>query len=201
LPERTFRIVDGRVEHLGTGACLEPTGGNGVALGNCASAERWDVSRAQWRTADGGCIAARSSSPPLAIESCSTDPGDDQLWKFEFPVETRVRIRARDGRCVRRPATWAASTLAELGACDDAYDLFDTSRGEISKDGRCLGTTLDFRVCNGWSSQRFAFFGTIESPAGALTVEPTSDSIDGTAFSVTPVQGAPTPTQILDFYF
>jgi hypothetical protein len=133
---------------------------------------------------------------------CDPKPNDDQLWSFEFPALDRVRIRSvRDGRCVRRPLTWATSAFAELGACDDGsdLDLFDTSRGELSVSGRCLDApSLAFKICSGGYAQRFALSGPLESQAGALIAKTDNESIN---LSVMPIQGTPTSEQIFEFYF
>ena len=203
-PERSFRSVNGQLEHLATGQCLRVTSGDAVGFGDCDGAERWQAQSVQWRSHEGLCMGVPQppSSGALISEPCAPRGTASQTWNFEFPQPGRARIRlASDGRCVRWPNTWDEPSYAELGACDGMNDTFETSRGELRVGGRCLRSGQfvvgQFVPCS--DSLRYGLSGPLVSQAGALTAQ--AGDQDALELRVTPWLGTPSPEQIFDFYF
>jgi hypothetical protein len=203
-PERRFRALGGRFEHVATGQCLKRLDGDRVGLGACDDAERWETRRVNWLTHTGRCMTApltANAQRPLVYDICKPSRAEEQTFHFEFVAPDRALVRlVRDQRCVLWPANFSQRITPELGSCTDARAVFETSRGVLATAGRCLRANPDvqFSACDGGNSQRFALSGPLESQAGALTL--VSDG-GGVELRAAPLGNPIDATQIFDFYF
>lgn len=216
-PERAFRAEAGRLQHVGTDACVRAGSTSGaVEAGDCAFAATndpaviWEPRRVAWHGYGGRCMTVHPDAvlPDTVIELEPCESGrDDQTWSFEF-VGDGVRIRhPSSGYCVSAPASWQSGWPATpypvlSTSCGTSRDLFEARNGQLSVDRRCLASNygrpnapISFRSCADEHDYMFNVSGPFQNAAGdALTLA------NGVLVS-TPVTGEPTASQIFDYHF
>jgi hypothetical protein len=217
-PERAFRADAGRLQHVGTEACVRAGATPGaVESGDCAfgatddPAVIWEPRRVAWHGFGGRCMTVHPGAvlPDTAIELEPCEPGrDDQVWSFELAGDG-VRIRhPSSGYCVSAPASWPSGWPAPQYpvlsmSCGTARDLFEARNGQLSVDRRCLAADLGrpsaaiaFRACADEHYFKWNVSGPFQNAAGdALTL------VNGAALVATPVANPPAPNQIFDYHF
>ena len=217
-PERAFRAEAGRLQHVGTDACVRAGATPGtVESGDCAfgatnePAVIWEPKRVAWHGFGARCVTlypgAVSPETVIQLEPCEAGR-DDQAWSFEL-VGDGVRIRhPSSGYCVSAPVSWpsgwpALAYPALTTSCGTARDLFEARNGQLSVDRHCLVADLDdgrvrisFRSCADALNHKWNLSGPFQNAAGdALTLA------SGAALVATPITNQPTPNQIFDYHF
>jgi hypothetical protein len=216
-PERAFRAEAGRLQHVGTEACVRAGATPGaVESGDCAfeatdvPAVIWEPRRVAWHGDGGRCVTVHPGAvlPDTVIELEPCEPGrDDQAWSFELAGDG-VRIRhPSSGYCVSAPESWPSGypgtpyPILSM-SCGAPRDLFEARNGQLSVDRRCLSANFEspnagiaFRSCADESAYKWNVSGPFQNAAGdALTL------LNGVLVS-TPVTNPPAPNQIFDYHF